>query len=374
MSGVDGPEPGVDGPEREVADGLSPGVRLNPRFGDAQPVPAAAAVPVGVAAARSRRRAWWWVVPADFVGLVVVGVVATRADMLWSNNPAYPATLALAVVLAALVWWRSFRRRPRPATAWRLIGWVAGAIALLLLAGALWWLRSAEAEPVAISAVTEPASSPAWGGQSPRSEVAVTQSRTRIEFRPVSRRPASGFVFWPGALVDPRAYAPLLRRIAEDGVLVVAVKEPFDIAFFDPNAAGSVIEANPDVGTWYVGGHSLGGVVAATYAADHRDTVAGLVLWAAYPLGDLRSQLSGSRVLSVSASNDGLTTPADVEASRANLPEDARFVVVDGAVHSYFGDYGEQLGDGTPTVPKDVAQTEIVGVTASFLIGPGGPT
>lgn len=328
---------------------------------------------------RDARRAWWWWGPALVVGAVVVAVVVARADMLWSNHPAYPLTLLGAGLLAAVVGGRGWRRRHRRTTAWRIVGRVAGALALVVLAAGLWWLRSAVAEPVAISAATAPASSPQWsGGSATAFEVDVTQTRTRIEFRPVSPRlpayrPSTGFVFWPGALVDPRAYAPLLRRVAEQGTVVVVVKEPYDIAFFDPDAATSVISADPQVRQWYVGGHSLGGVVAASYAANHRDTVTGLVLWASYPLGDLRQQLAGARVLSVSASNDGLTTPADVEESRTNLPPAARFVVVEGAVHSSFGDYGEQRGDGTPTVPKDVAQAEIVAATAGFLRGPGGP-
>lgn len=328
----------------------------------------------GASGAQDRAgRAWWWGVPALVLLAVVLAVVVTRAAMLWANNPAYPLTLLAAAVLAGVVGGLGWRRRARKSSPVPIVGRVAGALALVALAAGLWWLRSAPAEPVALDALAAPASSAAGtAGAEDAYDVEVTQSRTRIEFTPVSPdqpdyRPTTGWVFWPGALVDPRAYSALLRRIAADGVLVVVVKEPYDIGFLDPDAASSVLAAHPEVPTWYVGGHSLGGVVAASYLASHRDMLDGLVLWASYPAGDVREELAGARVLSVSGSNDGLTTPADVEESRANLPPGTEFVVVEGAVHSYFGDYGEQRGDGTPTVPRDVAQAEIVAATSTFL-------
>jgi hypothetical protein len=73
------------------------------------------------------------------------------------------------------------------------------------------------------------------------------------------------------------------------------------------------------------------------------------------------------RVASVSGTRDGFTTPADIEASRALLPGDTAYTAVEGAVHSYFGDYGEQPGDGTPTVPRDDAQRQIVAATIALL-------
>ena len=57
--------------------------------------------------------------------------------------------------------------------------------------------------------------------------------------------------------------------------------------------------------------------------------------------------------------NDGLATPADIEASAPNLPEGSAFVTVEGAVHSFFGDYGPQPGDGQPTISHDEARTQI---------------
>jgi hypothetical protein len=46
-------------------------------------------------------------------------------------------------------------------------------------------------------------------------------------------RPTTGFVFVPGARVDYRAYALVLRPLAEAGFLVVVLKEPFGFAVLD---------------------------------------------------------------------------------------------------------------------------------------------
>ena len=42
-------------------------------------------------------------------------------------------------------------------------------------------------------------------------------------------------------------------------------------------------------------------------------------------------------------------------------------LAVEGAVHSFFGDYGEQPGDGTPTISRDDAQRQIVAATVTLL-------
>ena len=113
-----------------------------------------------------------------------------------------------------------------------------------------------------------------------------------------------------------------------------------------------------EIATWSVGGHSLGGVTASAYAGGH-DSVSGLLLWASYPQGSLADR-QGLAVVSVSGTQDGLTTPADIEASKVKLPPSTTFVAIDGGVHAFFADYGEQPGDGTPTISREDAQEQIV--------------
>lgn len=172
-----------------------------------------------------------------------------------------------------------------------------------------------------------------------------------------------GLVFYPGARVEALAYVPLLSRVAAAGTTVVVLKEPLGISLVHSDQALGVLEDHPGITTWAVGGHSLGGVSASIVAEG--TGIDGLLLWASYPLGDLSGR--ELEVLSLNGSEDGLTTPEDVEASRALLPAAARYEQVVGAVHAYFGDYGEQPGDGRPGVGRAEAQERVVALTQEFL-------
>lgn len=226
------------------------------------------------------------------------------------------------------------------------------AVVLLLVSGLL-WLRPMAAEPVAIAAMDD--------GRG----VVVTVSRTRIELRPTGTVHRTGLVFYPGALVDPRAYVAMLRPMTEAGYPVVIVKAAYDIAFFDPNAPTSAIAADPATTRWVIGGHSLGGVVAAQYAGDGRPGVVGLLLWASFPASSIAA--APLTVTSISGGNDGLSTPAKIDAAKPLLPPSTRYVVIPGAVHADFGDYGEQPNDGQPAIPRAEAQAQIQQASLDLL-------
>ena len=169
--------------------------------------------------------------------------------------------------------------------------------------------------------------------------------------------------------IRDRAYAAVLRPLAEAGHTVVIAKQPLAVAFLAGRAFDAAKEAVPTAGRWVVGGHSLGGVVASTDAAgaaDDADAPAvGLLLYASYPAEDLSSLAPA--VESVSASRDGLATPAKIEASRADLPPSTTYTVVGGAAHAFFGDYGPQPGDGTATITHDEARSRISEVSRTFV-------
>ena len=175
-----------------------------------------------------------------------------------------------------------------------------------------------------------------------------------------------GVVVQPGARVDPRAYARLWERVSAEGYLVVIVKQPLNIGFLALGAPGGILDDHPEIERWALSGHSLGGVAASEYVADDPDQVDALVLHASYPLGSLadRDDLVAA---SISGSEDGLSTPEDLEASRADLPADTVFTEVEGAVHAFFGDYGEQPGDGTAAIDREDAQEQIVTATLEAL-------
>jgi Alpha/beta hydrolase family len=183
-------------------------------------------------------------------------------------------------------------------------------------------------------------------------------------------KPTTGFVFVPGARIDSRAYAPVLRPLAEAGYLVAVLKEPFGFAVLDRDHGKKVLDLHPQISHWVVGGHSLGGTVAASLA-DQYELIEGLVLFASYPADPIiRNDL---KIVSISGSADAFTTPQDIEASKAELPMGTDFVVINGAVHSSFGDYGGQPGDGTPTIDPSAAQAEISQATLALLAAVAPP-
>lgn len=300
-----------------------------------------------------RWRTWFDVVAGGAWLAVAVWVWITRAGSLLAGHPAYAVAVTLAGLVGVLLLARAWREpRDRQRRRWvsitrRAVGGLVSVVVLV----ALVWLRPFAASEVAVTAME--------GGDG----VQVHDSPTHITLVPDGPAPTTGLVFQPGARVDPRAYVPLLTEVARSGYLVVVVKQPLGIGFTALGAPEEVIDDHPGVARWAVGGHSLGGVVAGIFARDH--DVDGLLLWASFP----SESLAGRDLVasSVSGTEDLLTTPQDVEDSRADLPPGATFVAVDGAVHAFFGDYGDQPGDGTPTVSRTDAQARIVEASVALL-------
>lgn len=189
-----------------------------------------------------------------------------------------------------------------------------------------------------------------------------------LVFRPVSQDPKVGLILYPGGRVDPRAYAPTARALAEEGHLVVIVPMPLNLAFFAPGRAAEVMAAFPGVRNWAIGGHSLGGAMAANFAYSNPEAVRGLVLWAAYPAGS--DDLSGYPVAasSIYGTRDGVATPDEIDASRPSLPPDTQWTAIEGGNHAQFGWYGPQSGDNEATISREEQQAQIVAATLRLLL------
>jgi hypothetical protein len=297
---------------------------------------------------------WWTPALGALLVLCPVAIMIASSGPVLASHPAYLITLVVVEIIGLVMisrWW--WRRPGRQRPGWlRWLGRGVQAVAVLLTVGVLVWLVPLPAAPNALAAL------------SGTGTVRVQEHPTYLTVAPTTAA-TTGLVLYPGALVEPRAYLPLATRLAEQGYLVEIVKLPYGIAFAAPNAPTAARARHPEIEHWAVGGHSLGGTVAASFAAAHTDWVDGLLLWASYPVSSIAD--SGLAVASVSAGNDGLATPADIDASRPDLPADAVFTEVPGAVHAYFGDYGPQSGDGVATVPRDQAQDEIMAASAALL-------
>jgi hypothetical protein len=187
--------------------------------------------------------------------------------------------------------------------------------------------------------------------------VEISDQPTMIVLVPKGTSLTRGMIFYPGARVDPLAYVPLLKPLAETGILVVIPKMPLGFAVLDINRAGKIQDAYPQVTCWVIGGHSLGGSMAAEYSADHPERIQGIVFVASYP--GKKTSLNGYDIqgLAISGSQDGLATTEKVAAVVDNFPQGTKFIVLDGANHAQFGHYGEQVGDNPASI-SPVAQQE----------------
>ena len=230
--------------------------------------------------------------------LAVCGWALTSAGAAIVNgHPSYWVlyTVAMALGILAMVLsavWRSNRTRVWPA--------VLGTAGLLAFAGVAWWLAPFEATESALQALESD------------DEVVVASSASAITMTPVAGHTGVGVIFQPGARIDSRAYARILRPIAEAGHHVVIVKQPLGIAILASGFAPAWAADHLELDTWVAAGHSLGGVVAADNAAA-LNAVDDLILWASFPASDLSSGEFGA--VSVFGTADGLTTIDSIERS-----------------------------------------------------------
>ena len=167
-------------------------------------------------------------------------------------------------------------------------------------------------------------------------------------------------VFLPGGKVEETAYAPLLHLLASGGMDVCLVKVPFRLAVLSPNKAGEVLDQY-DYEHEFIGGHSLGGAIAASYASKHGDQLSGLILLAAYATKPLDDELM---VLSIYGSEDGVLNMKKVSEGRELAPDNYDEFVIEGGNHAQFGEYGEQKGDGEASISDDKQQR----LTAEYIL------
>ncbi len=200
-------------------------------------------------------------------------------------------------------------------------------------------------------------------------QVTVTEESGWIQFLPANRTPSTGFIFYPGGHVDYRAYAPLLREISAGGYAVYLVKMPLSLAVLGVDIANDVIAAHPEVEYWYIGGHSLGGSMAAAYIYKNPVGMEGLILWASYPAESNNLSESGFPVLSIFGNHDGLATLDKLKASALLLPTNTVWVEIDGGNHAQFGSYGAQSGDLEATITAEDQHQQIIIATIMFMSG-----
>jgi hypothetical protein len=248
------------------------------------------------------------------------------------------------------------RRGPRRRT---VVLAVVAVIVVALVGGLAWFFSPQPLLPEATAAL---ASSPG---------ATFSEESTGLTYTPTAGPVSTGLILYPGAKVPAAGYAPTARAIAEQGYLVVVVPMPLNFAIFGIGAASDVIDAHPEITRWAIGGHSLGGAMAAQYAADHAATIAGLALCGAYSAADLSA--SGLAASSVYGSLDAAAPKIEDPATRALLPTTTSYERIEGGNHEQCGWYTGQANDPPATISREEQQKRIVAAWVLLLAGIATP-
>ena len=165
-------------------------------------------------------------------------------------------------------------------------------------------------------------------------------------------------VFYPGGKVEFKSYAPMMHNLAKKGIDTLIIKVPFNIAFFHTKDINKIKE-NYNYSSWYLGGHSLGGVVAAGDTIDN--DIDGLILLASYSTKEIECN-----TLSIYGSKDGILNKKNYNEYKKNL-KNLKEIVIEGGNHSNFGNYGLQENDNLSTIDKESQQETTIQEILKFI-------
>jgi hypothetical protein len=240
----------------------------------------------------------------------------------------------------------------------RFSKWLLAALGVTIVAALLWgllWATYARPPlPDAIEALRS-------------NELVQVTDEPWLTFAPNHGASITGFVFYPGGRVDPRAYAPLMRAIALDGYLVIAPKMPINMAVFNPNVADKIMAYHPEIEHWIIGGHSVGGAMAAQYTSKHPEDIAGLAIWASYPPNSADLSELAIPVVSIYGSRELRVNDTSVGERKHLLPKTTRYVRIEGGDHHQFGSYETNPADHLATISRASQHAQIIAATLPIL-------
>lgn len=240
----------------------------------------------------------------------------------------------------------------------RSLKWLLAILGVVLVAAILWgiqWATYARPPlPEAIEALES-------------DELVRIMDEPWLTFTPSHTAPTTAFVFYPGGRVDPRGYATLMREIASNGHMVVVPGMPINMAALNPGIASDIIASYPEIDHWVMGGHSVGGAMAARYTGNHADTIEGLAIWASYPPNG--TDLSGIdiSVVSIYGSREQRVNDNSVGERKHLLPDDTRYIRIEGGDHHQFGSYEINPADHLATISRESQHQQIVAATLPIL-------
>ena len=205
-------------------------------------------------------------------------------------------------------------------------------------------------------------------------EIYISEDGPALEVMPIAASQSVGLIFYPGGMVEPRAYLPLAHALAQRDYPVVIVKLPYRSALLEEQerSVHDYVRATINdsiLERWVVGGHSRGGALAARFVHQYPDVADALLLLgtthpkaATYSLADHTTP-----VTKIYATLDGIAKMEAVLSNRSLLPPTATFIPIEGGNHSQFGYYGNQLGDHRASISRAEQQRQVVDAIVAVL-------
>ena len=234
-----------------------------------------------------------------------------------------------------------------------LIGFVS--IIIIGVLGMLVWSKTG----------TYPARMVALSALESTDRVTITQDKW-IVFEP-DMETETGLIFYPGGLVEPTAYAPVLHQIAEKGVLVIITPMPLNLAILNTGAANAVIDAYPHISTWILAGHSLGGASAAIFAENNPERTDAIALWDSYPPNSADLSDNTISAISIFGTTNNFPNTENFDDKKHLLPAGTTFIAIEGANHAQFGDYGPQKGDIVASISLAEQHERVAEIMLDFI-------
>jgi len=188
---------------------------------------------------------------------------------------------------------------------------------------------------------------------------------TVIEFRPRQQHALGGIIFYQGGRCDPLAYAPLLRPLAVAGFHVFVPQMALRMAVTGANKAANIMRSSPEQRRWFIGGHSMGGSMAAGFAKKHQTELDGLFMIGSYAAAMHAMPDSDLPVLVINGTQDLEVRQSELDAQPDRLPAHTRHVSIVGGDHYQFGSFaGENVN---ATISRDDQQAQTVTSLLNFV-------
>lgn len=202
--------------------------------------------------------------------------------------------------------------------------------------------------------------------------VEVVTNDGGLHFRPLSNARRAGLIFLPGGMVEPVAYAPLLRKVAEAGYPARLVYLPMRCGCTDSQIAqvfrslDAIVAGNPEI-AWVLAGHSRGGMLASRHAQENAAGLAGLALIGTTHPRDFSLAGLSAPVMKIYGTRDGIASYDDMLRNKHLLPTATEWVALEGGNHVQFGYYRSQLGDNAAGISRAEQQQATERAVLSLL-------